>query len=22
MSRHQNPGIMLDDGVGIHVWYM
>ena len=21
-SRPQNPGIMLDDGAGIHAWYM
>ena len=22
LSRPQNPGIMLDDGAGIHAWYM
>ena len=22
VSRPQNPGIMLDDGAGIHAWYM
>ena len=22
LSRLQNPGIMLDDGAGIHAWYM